>query len=59
MYGIWVLFPDRGLSMFIISVALANAVSVGLAFIGENRHKVFARFLTMRVRRPAPSTTVP
>jgi peptidoglycan/LPS O-acetylase OafA/YrhL len=59
MYGVWVVFPDRGLSMFIISVALANAAAIGLAFIGENRHKVFARFLTMRVRRSAPSTTIP
>lgn len=46
MYGIWLMFPDRGLSVFIIAVALSNVVAVGLAAVGENRHKVVARFLT-------------
>ena len=54
MYGIWVVFPDRGLSMFFIAVALSNAVAIGLAFIGENRHKVLARFLTVRVLTSVP-----
>ena len=46
MYGIWVVFPDRGMLLFIITVTLSNVVAVGLAFIGENRHKIIARFLT-------------
>ncbi|WP_271587496.1 acyltransferase family protein [Bradyrhizobium sp. CCBAU 53415] len=46
MVGIWLLLPDRGVPVFVLAVALSNAVAIGLASIGENRHKIIARFLT-------------
>lgn len=46
MVGIWLLFPNRGALVFLLAVTLSNVVAIGLASIGENRHKVIARFLT-------------
>jgi peptidoglycan/LPS O-acetylase OafA/YrhL len=52
MYGIWLVFPSRGLWVFIIAVAISNVLAIGLAFIGENKHKVLARFLTVKAKFP-------
>jgi peptidoglycan/LPS O-acetylase OafA/YrhL len=48
MMGIWLLFPASGLPVFIIAVVLSNVVAISLAAVGENRHKVIARFLAAR-----------
>ncbi|WP_165935799.1 MULTISPECIES: acyltransferase family protein [unclassified Bradyrhizobium] len=46
MSAIWLLLPDRGVSVFILAVVISNVVAIGLAFIGENKHKFIARLLT-------------
>ena len=52
MYGIWLVFPNRGLLVFIIAVTISNVLAIGLAFVGENKHKVLARFLTVKAKFP-------
>ncbi|WP_440640390.1 acyltransferase family protein [Bradyrhizobium sp. PUT101] len=53
MSAIWLLFPDRGVPVFVLAVAISNVVAIGLASIGENRHKVIARLLTGKFRLQA------
>jgi peptidoglycan/LPS O-acetylase OafA/YrhL len=51
MYGMFVVFPERGLWMFSVSVCLSNLVAITLAAIGERHHRTWSQYLGLAAAR--------
>lgn len=45
MYGMSVVFPERGLWIFSFAVCLSNLVAIAIAAIGERHHRTWSQYL--------------